>query len=97
MANVHVDYEAIRGMATTLSRIQTDMENQLTALKGQIDALVTSGFITDQASGRFQTSYTQWDTGTRQAITGLGGMSKFLSETVTQHEQLDATLGQAAG
>ncbi|OHV34176.1 MULTISPECIES: WXG100 family type VII secretion target [Pseudofrankia] len=97
MANVHVDYEAIRSTATTLSRAQTDMENQLTTLKTLIDQLVTSGFITDQASGRFQTSYSNWDIGTRQAITGLEGMAKFLTEAVTQHEQLDTSLSSAAG
>jgi WXG100 family type VII secretion target len=97
MANIHVDYEAIRSTATALSRAQTDMENQLTTLKGLIDQLVTSGFITDQASGRFQTNYTAWDTGIRQAIGGLDGMSKFLNEAVTQHEQLDTSLSSAAG
>jgi WXG100 family type VII secretion target len=97
MANIQVDYEAVRSTATALSRAQTDLENQLTTLKGMIDNLVTSGFITDQASGRFHTSYTNWDTGTRQAITGLDGMSRFLTGVVTQHEQLDSSLGSAAG
>jgi hypothetical protein len=30
-------------------------------------------------------------------MTGLTGMSRFLTDAVSQHEQLDATLGQAAG
>ncbi|MBL7487206.1 WXG100 family type VII secretion target [Frankia sp. AgB1.9] len=97
MANIQVDYEAIRSTATALSRAHTDMEGQLTTLKGLIDNLVTSGFITDQASGRFHEAYVSWDTGTRQAMSGLTGMSRFLTDAISQHEQLDVTLGQAAG
>src|SRR5258708_40317837 len=97
MANVHVDYESIRNTATALSRAQTDKENQLNTLKTLIGQLVTSGFITDQASGRFQTAYGNWDTGTRQAISGLDGMNKFLTAAVTQHEALDQSLSSAAG
>ncbi len=97
MANVHVDYEALRSTASRLSAGQTEMETQLTQLKGLIDNLVTSGFITDQASGKFQQSYQQWDTGTRNAIAGLAGMSGFLNTAVSQHEQLDTTLTQSAG
>jgi WXG100 family type VII secretion target len=95
MANIQVDYESVRSTATAMGRAQTDMEGQLTSLKTLIDNLVTSGFITDQASGRFHQAYTDWDTGTRQAITGLAGMSKFLSDAITQHQQLDSTLSQA--
>ncbi|WP_052710730.1 WXG100 family type VII secretion target [Pseudofrankia sp. DC12] len=97
MPNIQVDYEAIRSTATALSRAQTDMENQLTTLKGLIDNLVTSGFSTELASGRFHESYGSWDTGTRQAITGLAGMSRFLTDAIAQHQQLDTALGQAAG
>jgi WXG100 family type VII secretion target len=96
MANVHVDYEAIRNAATRLSTAKTNMETELTQLKGMIDGLVSSGFSTDQASGKFHQAYQQWDTGTRNAIAGLAGMSSFLTTAVTQHETLDATLGQAA-
>jgi len=97
MANVHVDYEALRSTASRLTAGQQEMETQLAQLKGLIDNLVASGFITDQASGKFQQSYHQWDTGTRNAIAGLAGMAGFLNAAVAQHEQLDSTLTQSTG
>lgn len=94
---IHVDYEAVRNAANRLSTGQGELETQLTQLKSLIDGLITSGFVTDQASSKFGTSYQQWDTGVRNAISGLSGMSGFLNSVVSQHEQLDTTLGQATG
>jgi WXG100 family type VII secretion target len=97
MPNVHVDYAALENTAVRMKAGQQEMETQLTQLKSLIDGLVTSGFVTDQASGKFQQSYEQWNTGTRNAIAGLEGMSGFLKTAITQHQQLDATLSQSAG
>ncbi len=97
MANVHVDYGALENAASRLTGGQHEMESQLVQLKSLIDSLVTSGFITDQASGKFQQSYEQWNTGTRNAIAGLEGMSGFLNKAISQHQQLDATLSRSAG
>ncbi|WP_322748122.1 MULTISPECIES: WXG100 family type VII secretion target [unclassified Frankia] len=97
MANVHVDYAALDSAASRLTAAQQEMETQLGQLKGLIESLVGSGFITDQASGKFRDSYDQWNTGTRSAIGGLAGMSGFLKLAVSQHQQLDATLSASAG
>src|SRR5262245_5603933 len=97
MPNIQVDYTSVQSTASQLTAGQHELETQLTRLKGLIDNLVSSGFVTDQASGRFQQSYAQWDTGTRNAIMGLEGMSAFLNAVISQHQQLDATLTQSAG
>ncbi|AEH10404.1 MULTISPECIES: WXG100 family type VII secretion target [Protofrankia] len=97
MANVHVDYGALQNAASRLTGGQHEMESQLAQLKSLIDSLVSSGFITDQASGKFQQSYDQWNTGTRNAIAGLEGMSAFLNKAVTEHQQLDSVLSQSTG
>ncbi len=97
MADVHVDYGALEQTASRLTAGQHEMETQLAQLKGLIDNLVTSGFITDQASGKFHQSYEQWNTGTRNAIAGLEGMGGFLKLAISKHQELDATLSQSAG
>ncbi len=97
MANVHVDYAALQNAASRLRAGQQEMETQLTQLKSLINSLADNGFRTDQASGKFQHAYEQWDTGTRNAIRGLETMSGFLNTAVSQHQQLDATLSQSAG
>ena len=97
MANVHVDYQQLQTSSAQLAAGQQEVESQLQKLKSMIDGLVSSGFVTDQASGRFQQSYEQWNTGARNVIGGLNGMSSFLKNAMAQHQSLDQQLGQSAG
>jgi hypothetical protein len=62
-----------------------------------IDNLVSTGFVTDIASAKFQQSYDQWNSGAKNVIGGLDGMTSFLTAAVDQHSQLDAQLGQSTG
>jgi WXG100 family type VII secretion target len=95
--SINVKYDDLQRTAGQLSTGREEMITQLTRLKGLVDTLVASGFVTDQASGRFQTSYQQWNTGASNAIQGLEGMSAFLNQAIARHQQLDAELGQSAG
>lgn len=97
MPNVHLNYEDLKSSASQLKSGQQEVETLLTRLKSRIDSLVASGFVTDQASGKFQQSYEQWNTGAKNVIAGLDGMSNFLTTAVDQHQQLDTQLGQSAG
>jgi len=97
MANVHVDYGELTATAARLNSGQQEVEQQLGGLKASVDRLVTSGFVTDQASGRFQQSYEQWTTGAKNVMAGLEGMSAFLRKAIEQHQQLDGGLAQSAG
>ncbi len=97
MANVHVDFQQLQSSAGQLQSGQHEVEALLTKLKAMIDNLVTSGFITDQASGKFQQSYEQWNNGAKNVIGGLEGMTGFLRAAVQQHQQLDSQLSQSTG
>jgi WXG100 family type VII secretion target len=97
MANVHVDYEQVQRSAAQLQSGQEEMLTQLTRLKSVIDSLIGSGFATDQASGKFQQSYNQWNSGAKNVMEGLAGMSGFLKQAIAQHQQLDSTLSQQVG
>ena len=95
MANVHVDYQELQRSSSQLKSGQQDVESQLARLKSMIDNLVASGFVTDQASGKFQQSYEQWNSGARNVIQGLQGMSSFLEKAIAQHQQLDSELSKS--
>jgi WXG100 family type VII secretion target len=97
VANVHVDYQELQRSASQLKSGQQDVEGQLSRLKSMIDNLVASGFVTDQASGKFQQSYEQWNSGARNVIAGLEGMSGFLQKAIAQHQQLDSELSKSSG
>ncbi len=95
--SINVRYEDLQSTATQLNTGREEMTAQLTRLKGLVDALVSSGFVTDQASGKFQQSYQQWNSGASNAIQGLEGMTAFLNQAISRHQQLDSELGSAAG
>ncbi|MGH8918608.1 MAG: WXG100 family type VII secretion target, partial [Actinomycetes bacterium] len=95
--SVHVEYEQLQSTASQLKNGRQEMEAQLGRLKSLIDSLVAGGFVTERASGRFQQSYDQWNSGARNVVAGLEGMSSFLNTAIAQHQQLDQQLSQSTG
>ncbi|GAB3285856.1 WXG100 family type VII secretion target [Kineosporia babensis] len=94
---IKVEYGELQTTSAQLNSGREEMIANLNRLKGLVDGLVASGFVTDQASGRFQQSYQQWNTGASNAIQGLEGMSTFLTQAIARHQQLDSELGSSAG
>ncbi len=94
MPNVNVTYEEMRNAGRQLQAGQQDIEGRLQQLKAQVDQLVSSGYVTDQSSRAFQSSYEQFDTGARQMIAGLEGMNQYLQTAAGQFESTDQTLAQ---
>jgi|SRR5215218_817210 len=97
MVNVTVDYAQLQATASQLQTGKQNVEQELSRLQNLINNLVQSGFRTDQASGKFQTSYEQWTNGARNVMGGLEGMRSFLQAVVDQHQQLDSTLSRSTG
>ena len=96
--SIKVDYASLQSTAGQLKGGQEEMTSQLIRLRAMVDDLVASGFVTDQASGQFQQSYQQWNSGTMNTLAGLQGMSSFLDTAIQRHQELDSSLrSQAAG
>jgi WXG100 family type VII secretion target len=95
--SITVRYEELQSTAGQLRTGREEITTNLTRLRSLVDGLVSSGFVTDMASGRFQQSYTQWNTGATNVIQGLDGMSAFLDQAIARHEQLDSEPGAATG
>jgi WXG100 family type VII secretion target len=96
MANVTVTYDDLRTQATQLRSGQASMEEQLSRLKGQIENLVASGYVTDSSSKAFSGTYTDFSAGASKTIAALDDMARFLenaAETLqAADEQLAASL-----
>ena len=97
MANVNVAYGDLETVSSQLGSGQEELTNILDKLKGQVDQLVSSGFVTDKASGAFQSSYERFTTGATETIEGLDGMSQFLARTQEALSDLDTQLASALG
>ncbi|ROS76739.1 WXG100 family type VII secretion target [Cellulomonas sp. PhB143] len=94
MANVNVTFDEMNSAADRLTAGQQQVTDLLHDLKAQVDNLVNGGFVTDQASGAFQTSYEQFTHGTVQAVNGIEGMATFLKQAAQTLGDVDSQLAQ---
>lgn len=97
MASISVTYEEVRSASSRMKSAQQSMTDQVAQLKSMIDNLVQAGFKTELASGKFHASYQQWNSGAKNVVDGLSGMSSFLDQVVAKHQELDSTLGSQLG
>jgi WXG100 family type VII secretion target len=95
MANLNVSYQEIEQAATRLSTGQDELTTKLTELRTFIASLVSSGFVTDQASVAFGESYEQFTTSATQTVAALTNLSQYLRSTAQTLSEVDAQL--AAG
>jgi len=95
MANLNVTYTEMTDAAGQLQTGKEDLITRLTTLQTLVNGLVESGFVTDSASGAFQVSYDTFTQGVTQAVTGLDGMSGFLTSAADALANVDTELGNA--
>ncbi len=95
MANVNVTYDEMNSAAGRLRTGQQTLTDTLNDLKRQVDELVSGGFVTDQASGAFQTTYEQFTTASTQAVSAIDGLAGFLESAATSLAEVDSSLAKA--
>lgn len=95
--NVNVSYQDMQHQAASLRSEQHDISARLQALQNQIQTLVTTGFVTDSASGQFAAAYETFHRGTQQALEGLDAMAVYLDRAAAAFESVDADLARALG
>ncbi|MFZ4893416.1 WXG100 family type VII secretion target [Plantibacter sp. Mn2098] len=92
MANINVSYDEIRTTAQRLLTGREELTQKLQELRSVVDNLVSAGFVTDQASKAFDSSYQQFTTGATQTVSGLEGLSTYLTNAANTLEQTDQQL-----
>ncbi|MDM7830221.1 WXG100 family type VII secretion target [Cellulomonas edaphi] len=95
MANLNVSYGEMRDAATRLSTGQEDITTTLHELKGFIEGLVSSGFVTDQASVAFGEAYRKFSHGATELIGGLSSLGDYLRKASDALEDTDKQLAAA--
>ncbi|MDQ0424854.1 MULTISPECIES: WXG100 family type VII secretion target [Cellulomonas] len=95
MANLNVTYQEMRDAATRLTSGQDEITTKLNELKAFIESLISSGFVTDQASVAFGESYRQFTQGATDTVSALTSLGQYLTSAATTLEDADAQL--AAG
>jgi WXG100 family type VII secretion target len=92
MSNVNVTYQEMRTAGNKLTAGQHEINGQLDGLKGEIENLLHNGYVTSNSSGKFEASYTEFNTGVRQVLEGLTGMSGYLHTAAQTFEDADTSL-----
>ncbi len=95
--NIRVSYAEIEQAASQLASGREDITARLNAMQTQIEALVSSGFVTDQASGRFHDAYVRYTGSTASVIAQLSEIELFLKQTAQAMQDLDQQIAARLG
>lgn len=92
MANISVSYAEIEQSATQLGVGRDEITQKLQLMQQQIASLVSSGFVTDQASVRFNEAYGQYTASANTVIERLTEIQSFLTQTANAMRDMDAQI-----
>lgn len=87
--NIRVSYGEIDQAAATLALGREDITTRLQTLQSHIASLVSSGFVTDQASVRFHEAYERYTGSATAVISELHEIEAFLRDTASSMQELD--------
>lgn len=91
-ASLNVSYQDLRDAKTKLDREKTEIEAQLTGVRTFLSGLVSSGFATQHASGKFDEAAETFVTGAKDVLKGLNDLGSYLAQTATALDEVDQAL-----
>ena len=92
MSNIKVSYAEIEQAASQLGSGREEITTKLQNMQSQIANLVSSGFVTDQASGKFNDAYTKYTQSANTLIAQLNEIQRFLTGTANAMRELDSQI-----
>ena len=92
MANLNVTYQEMSSTATRMRNNKTEIDEKLRDCMNIVDQLTTSGFVTEQASGRFEDVHHQFNTSATTAMETLDQLSLWLDKAVDALREMDTDL-----
>lgn len=95
MANLNVTYEEMSDSASRMRNDKSDIDSKIADCKSIVDTLTASGFVTDQASGKFDEVHTQFVNSANQLMDSLEQLSQWLDKAVQSMQDMDTQLAQS--
>jgi uncharacterized protein YukE len=95
MANINVTFQDLKTASGQIITGKGALEDKINELQRLVTDLVSSGFVTDQASGAFQESFTTFTQGATQAVGGAQGMADYLTKAADSLQSADTELANA--
>lgn len=94
---MRVNYAELEAAAAQIGAARDDIQARLTQLEMQIQQLLSSGFVTAVASGKFATAYTNYSSSARNIVEQLLQIQGFLRSTAQTLQETDAHLAARIG
>lgn len=86
---VHVQHAALETQAKRLGQAKNELEAKLSEIKSQIQELISSGFVTQDASKSFGEAQLRWDTAARNCVSELDEMARYLGKASAAFREVD--------
>ena len=92
MANLNVTYQEMSDSASKMRNNKADIDAKLSECKSIVDSLTNSGFVTEQASGKFDEVHTDFVNSANTAMDTLDQLSQWLDKAVSAMQDMDSQL-----
>jgi WXG100 family type VII secretion target len=92
MANLNVTYQEMSDSASKMRNNKADIDAKLSECKSIVDTLTNSGFVTEQASGKFDEVHTEFVNSANTAMDTLDQLSQWLDKAVAAMQDMDSQL-----
>lgn len=87
-----MSYAEIEQAASRLSQAREEIAARLLSLQQQIQYLVSSGFVTDHASVKFEAAYGEYTAAANTTVARLDEIQSFLLQTAEAMRSMDAQI-----
>jgi uncharacterized protein YukE len=95
MADVRVTYQEMLDTASRLRNNKNEVVARLTDCKKIVEGLVSNGFVTQQASGKFDEVSTKFVTSSKEAMETLETLSGWLDKAVESLRRMDQEMANS--
>lgn len=95
MANLNVTYAEMSDSASKMRNDKNDIDAKLTECKSIVDDLTNSGFVTDQASGKFDEVHTEFVNSANKVMETLDQLSQWLDKAVDGMRDMDTQMANS--
>lgn len=95
MADVRVTYQEMLDTAKRLRNNKNEVVTRLTDCKKIVEGLVSNGFVTQQASGKFDEVSTKFVTSSKEAMETLEALSGWLDKAVEGLRRMDQEMANS--
>jgi uncharacterized protein YukE len=95
MADMRVTYQEMSDTATRLRNNKNEVVARLSDCKKIVEGLVSNGFVTQQASGKFDEVSTKFVTSSKEAMETLETLSGWLDKAVEALRRMDQEMANS--